>query len=144
MKQLRIFTSHTYTHGEDIQDLVWNLHHTIIRKPKSVDENDTNVTTKRIWEKQVDEYVKHLNRYESNKKNLYYVVWNQWSPTLQVRMESLPNFKSFDRESDFLQLLTENKSTVCQFESQVYLHESMLQAKEDLVKKRGEIHQRLP
>ena len=61
------------------------------------------------------------------------VVWDQYSPNLQARMESFPNFKEFERESDCLKILTEIRSTVYQFKIQTYLHNSMLQAREDLV-----------
>ena len=89
MEELGRYASHTYKYGEDIQDLVRNLKETVVVKPAKVEEDDKDPTNKRIWEKQVDEYVKRLNLYESNKKGLYSVIWDQCSPALQARMESL-------------------------------------------------------
>ena len=132
MEELGRYASHTYKYGEDIQDLVRNLRETVVVKPAKVEEDDKDPTNKRIWEKQVDEYVKRLNLYESNKKGLYSVIWDQCSPALQARMESLNDYNDIERRSDCLKLLQEIRSSVYQFETQAYIHESMLKTKEDL------------
>ena len=132
MEELSRYASHTYKYGEDIQDLVRNLKETVVVKPANVEEDDKDPTNKRIWEKQVDEYVKRLNLYESNKKGLYSVIWDQCSPALQARMESLNDYNDIERRSDCLKLLQEIRSSVYQFETQAYIHESMLKTKEDL------------
>ena len=77
MEHLGRYAFHTYTHGEDIQYLIRTLQLKIINKPETINEDDKDTTNKRIWEeKQVDEYVKRLHQYGSNKRNLYSVVWD--------------------------------------------------------------------
>ena len=128
MEELGKYVPHTYKNGEDIQDLVRNLKETIVVRPAKAEKNDKDPTNKRICEKQLEEYVKGLNLYDSNKKSIYSVIWNQYSPALQTRMDSLKDYNDIERRSDCLKL----RSSVYQFETQAYIHESMLKTKEGI------------
>ena len=141
MEQLGRYVSHTYTYGEDIQSLAQNLKDTKISKPEDINQKTGNATAKRIWEKEMDEYVKRSGIYKSNTKKLYSVVWGQCSPVLQARMEQLPSYNTMHQDNDSIMLLKEMRASVFDFDNQAYLHNSMLKAKEALVRIRHQEHE---
>ena len=132
IEQLSRHASNTYKCGEDIQGLIRNLEPTIVFRPERLKVGDANSTNMHIWEKHVGIYVKTLNLNESNTKHVYSVVWNQWSPSLQAKMETLEDYKSLVSDIDFFNLLQEIRSSVHRFESLTYIHESIFKAKEEM------------
>ena len=134
MQQLGRYTSHTYTYGENIQSLLQNLEDTKISKPEDINQKTGDATTKRIWEKEIDEYVKRSGIYKSNTKKLYSVVWYQCFLVLQTRVESLLNYNMMHRDNDRILLLKEIRASIFEFENQAYIHNSMLKAKEVLAR----------
>ena len=91
MEQLGRYATHTYKYGEDVQLLVQTLEETNISKPDDLEKVKT-ATDERIWLKEIDGYVTRMIIYSSNKCKLYAVIWDQCSPSMQARMESLDNY----------------------------------------------------
>ena len=123
MEQLGRYASHTYKYGENIHLMVQTLEHTPILKPESLKEEKSDVTDKKIWENQVDKYVKRLNIYQSNLKNLYSVVWDQCFLSIQAKKGSQASYKAFNHQSDCIELLREIRESVYQLKSKAYLHD---------------------
>ena len=74
MEKIGRYSSHKSIYGEDIRSLVQNLKNTEISKPDDIDHKSKDKSTKRIQEKEVNEYVKQLSIYKSITKNLYSMV----------------------------------------------------------------------
>ena len=74
-------------------------------------------TDLKIWEKEVDEYVKYRSLYKENRKKLYSTIWLQCSPAMQVNLKNLQSFDQFNEAQDCLQLLQGIKEISFQFES---------------------------
>lgn len=76
----------------------------------------------RIWEKEVDEYVKQRKQFTKNKKSLYALVWGQcsvWSPQ--------------QHPTATLELQRNIKDIVFNFQDQRYLPLALHEAKRRLV-----------
>ena len=127
IEQLGRYATHTYKYGEGIQLLVQTLEETNISKPDDL-EKDKTATDERIWLKEIDGYVTRTIIYSSNKCKLYAVIWDQCSPSMQARMESLDNYVELNQSKDCIRLLREIKASVFEFETQAYIYDSMLKA----------------
>ena len=112
------------------------LTHTLMVRISREDVNQKtgDTTAKHTWEKESDEYVKRSGIYKSNTKKLYSVVWDQCSPVLQARMESLPNYNTMHQDNDSITLLKEIRVFVFEFENQAYIHNSMMETKKALAR----------
>ena len=86
-------------------------------------------TQVRIWEKQVDEYVKRDNYLKENIKTLYSLVWGQCTDIMRQRIEALDTFVGMAAEGDGLALIKAIKNVVFNFQSQKYLPHSLHESK---------------
>jgi hypothetical protein len=95
---------------------------TKISVPKDHDESASK-TAIRIWEKEVDMYVKQRETYENNKCALYSVIWGQCSEAMQGKIKSDEDYKKTHEDSNGLKLIKVIKGITYKFESQknIYL-----------------------
>jgi hypothetical protein len=61
-------------------------------------------------------YIKRVDLLESNKKALYAIVWGQYSPMIQYKIESLNNYQKSNNPCDCIWLLKERQGITRQFE----------------------------
>jgi hypothetical protein len=80
----------------------------VIAVPKSHDEKASK-TEIRIWEKEVDMFVKRRETYHTNKCALYSVILNQCSQAKQNKIKSAEFFETMNNNSDSLAILKEIK-----------------------------------
>jgi hypothetical protein len=87
------------------------------------------MTEKRIWEKQVDEYVRKDSYLTENLKALYSLIWGQCTDVICARIEGLTEHENMSNEGDSIESLKAIKALVYNFQSQKYrplaIHEGM-------------------
>ena len=127
-KEIAEYVGRTYKYGGDIRLVVENLQLVTFVEPDDPDANATR-TQVRIWEKQVDEFVKRGTNRDENIKTLYSLVWGQCTDIMRQKIEALHNFETLSTAGDGLGLLRAIKDMSFNFQSQKYLPHSLHEAK---------------
>jgi hypothetical protein len=65
----------------------------------------TDPTDKRIWEKDIEDYVRRTAKLTINCEKLYSLVLGQRTDHMVAKLESLPEFKKIDRDLDVIKLM---------------------------------------
>ncbi|KAI2491042.1 Reverse transcriptase (RNA-dependent DNA polymerase) [Fragilaria crotonensis] len=90
---------------------------------------DASETRKRMWAKEVDDYMKRIGALAENVRAMYSLVWGQCSDIMQQKIEACDGFKEMNRKRDGLKLLETIKNLSYQYQSQKYVAQSLLEAK---------------
>jgi hypothetical protein len=115
-------------HPADIKKMIKLMEDTKIKVPK--DHNaQASKTEIRIWEKEVDMFVKQRETYGSNKCALYSVVWRQCSEAMQAKIKSDDSYNEMYENSDSLGLIKVIKGIAYKFESQKNIYLALDNAK---------------
>jgi hypothetical protein len=88
MKKIAAYIGTKYTYGTDIQ---WSLEHekeSVIPKPTPLAAAADDID-KRIWEKEIDEYVKRKSKHESNRRTLFTLIHGQCTDYPKAKLEAL-------------------------------------------------------
>jgi hypothetical protein len=91
--------------------------------------DDKNKTLVRIWEKEVDEYVKRKTYLADNMQTVYSLVWGQCTDVMRQKVEALSNYDTLTKNKDGLGLLKAIKDLVYNFQSQKYLPHALHESK---------------
>jgi hypothetical protein len=118
-----------YKYGGDIRNVVDNLELPTLQEPQDY-ATGASKTTIRIWEKEVDEYVKRKIYLFENVRTLYSLVWGQCTDIMRSKLEGLDRFEKISSDGDGLELLKAIKEIVYQFQSQKYLPHSLHESKQ--------------
>jgi hypothetical protein len=128
IREITAYTGRTYDYGGDIRWSIKNEKKYVTIKPADVGTTAT-ATDKRIWEKEIDEYVQRKAKLTSNCKKLYALILGQCTEHIISKLESLDDFKEIERALDVIKLMKAIKGVLYQFEGQKYedeaLHEAM-------------------
>jgi hypothetical protein len=108
--------------------MIKSMKNVVITIPKDI-ATDPSKTEIRIWEKQVDMFVKRREMYSANKCALYSVIWNQCSEAMQTKIKSAESFKATNTDSDSLAILKEIKGIAYKLESQKNIYLALDNAK---------------
>ena len=108
--------------------MVENLEMVSITTPKDPPKHSTR-TDKRIWEKEVDEFVKRSTYLKENIKTLYSLVWGQCTDIMRQKVEAMDIYETMSREGYGLTLLKVIKDVNYNFQSQKYLPHSLYKSK---------------
>ena len=108
--------------------VVDNLEMVSITTPKDPPKHSTR-TDKRIWEKEVDEFVKRSTYLKENIKTLYSLVWGQCTDIMRQKVEAMDIYETMSREGYGLTLLKVIKDVNYNFQSQKYLPHSLYKSK---------------
>ena len=127
-KEIAGFVGRTYKYGGDIRLVVENLEMVSITTPKDPPKDSTR-TEERIWEKEVDEFVKRSTYLKENIKTLYSLVWGQCTDIMQQKVEATDIFETMSMEGNGLTLLKVIKDVNYNFQSQKYLPHSLYESK---------------
>ena len=90
---------------------------------------DGTDTEKRIWEKEVDEYMKRRSVLNLNIRTLYSLVWGQCTDAFRARIEARSDYDGMSRNAQELNLLGAIKDVVYNFQDQKYIPHSIHDAK---------------
>ena len=87
---------HFKHHPADIQKMIRSMNNTTIAIPKDHEEKASK-TRIRIWEKEVDLYMKRQELYNSNKRALYSVIWGQCSEAMEAKIKYDNSYDTYMR-----------------------------------------------
>jgi predicted RNA-binding protein associated with RNAse of E/G family len=121
------YVGRTYKHGADTKIALETLAMPAFREPEDPPANATR-TRVRIWEKEVDEYVKRGILLTENLKTAYLLIYGQCSEAMRAKLESRPNHQAVEASADAIALLENIRTVMFQFQAQRYatlaLHEA--------------------
>jgi hypothetical protein len=118
------YVGRTYQQGADVKSAIEQIDvgMPVITQPPDPAVGATAAQV-RIWEKQINKYVKHLDQRDTNIQTLYSLVWGQCTDAMQAKVESTYGFNAVLVANDGIELLSYN------FQSQKYLPHAIHEAK---------------
>ena len=121
------YVGRNYKHGTDTKMTLEML--AVPTFPEPMDPlNDATWTWIRIWEKEVDEYVKRGTLLSKNLKTAYSLIYGQHSEAMRAKLESRPNHATLEAMADSIGLLENIRMVMFQVQAQWYaplaLHEA--------------------
>ena len=75
---------------------------------------------KKIWEERVKQYMRWEDTLTCDLKSAFVLIYGQSSDTLQVKLESRPNYETLKATADAIRLLENIKAVMFQFQAQNY------------------------
>lgn len=128
-KKLANYVGRTYKQGTDTKLAVEQLSIPTVLIPGDIDQTNASASEKRIWEKQIDQYVKRLDQLEENIRTLYSIVWGQCTDALIAKVEATTDYAAASLDNNGIELLKIIKSIAFNFQSQKYLAQAVHEAK---------------
>ena len=92
------------------------------KKPEEMDPWDV-----RVFEKQLDQWVKDVSKYKEDKGKVFYVIKGQCTLAMRNKLESLSEYKSLDDNDDVIGLLKAIKDLTYSTTSAKYGHWNLTQ-----------------
>jgi hypothetical protein len=86
-------------------------------------------TVTRIWEKEVDKYVKRKMYLQENLKALYSLVLGQCTDVVLAKLEASDTYNEMSEEAGSMKLLKEIRALVYNFQSQKYAPQALHEGK---------------
>jgi hypothetical protein len=128
MKEIAAYIGTKYTYGADIR---WSLEHEKVFVVPKLTKLDTTADEfdKRIWEKEVDEYVKRKSKHESNCRTLFSLIHGQCTEYLKAKLEALVGFPAMKENFDVFELIKAIKGVTFKLEDNKYHLEALHDAK---------------
>jgi hypothetical protein len=128
MKEIVEYIGINFTYGSDIR---WRLEHEeelMVPKPISLDTN-ADAIDKRIWEKEIDEYIKRKAKHGYNYCKLFSLILGQCTYYLKSKLESLSSFPSTKEDFDVFQLINDVREITFHLKDSKYHLEALHDAK---------------
>ena len=126
-KEIAEYVGRTYKYGGDTRLAIETL-----KKPELVEPTDppeeASKTASKIWEKEIDAYVKKKDYIDENMMTLYSLIWGQCTDIMRQKVEAHESFAGVSSTGDGLGLLKLVKSIAFQFQSQKYLPHALHEA----------------
>lgn len=116
-KEIAMYVGRTYKFGNDAKLAIEHLGTPIFAIPPDPAE-DAGRSDIRIWEKEIDDYVRRKNTFTENMKSAFSVVWGQCSDAIKAKLEALDDYETFSIDADVLELLRNIKDIAFSFQSQ--------------------------
>jgi hypothetical protein len=126
-RQITAYAGRNYDYGGDKRWSIKNEKKYVPIKPNDVGTTAT-ATNKRIWEKEIDEYVRRKAKLTVNCEKLYSLILGQCTEHKVVKLESLNDFKEIERCIDVIKFMKSIKGVLYQFEEHKYEDEALHQA----------------
>jgi hypothetical protein len=129
-KEIGNYVGRTYRQGADVKTAIEQIDVglPVIVQPADPPVNASMAQT-RIWEKQIDQYVKQLDQRDINIQTLYSLVWGQCTDAMQAKVEATSRFNTISANNDGIELLKTIKQVSYNFQSQKYLPHAVHEAK---------------
>ena len=90
-KEIAEYVGRTYKYGGDTRLTVETLKKPVIVAPTDPPDDATK-TDGKIWEKEIDAYVKKKDHIEENVKTLYSLNWGQCTDIMRQKIEAHESF----------------------------------------------------
>jgi hypothetical protein len=127
IREIAAYVGRTYDYGGDVRWSIKNEETYLPTKPAGIGAS-TDPTDKRIWEKEIDEYVRRKAKLTSNCEKLYSLVLGKCTDHMVAKLESLPEIKNIDCDLDVIKLIKTIKGLSYQFEGTKYQEKALHQA----------------
>jgi hypothetical protein len=127
IQEITAYAGRPYDYGGDIRWSIKIEKKYVPIKPADVGTTAT-ATDKRIWGKEIDEYVRRKAKLTANYEKLYSLILGQCTEHMVSKLESLDDFKEIERALDVIKLMKAIKGVSYQFEGQKYEDEALHQA----------------
>jgi hypothetical protein len=103
-KEVSEYVGSNFKYGSDFSLAIENLAVTTLVEPADSADNATK-TQIRMWEKKVDEFLKHDTYLEENLKTVHSLVWGQCTEVMRQKVKATKYFKTLSANRDGLGLL---------------------------------------
>jgi Zinc knuckle len=127
-KEIAEYIGRTLQSGEEIMTGIEDLVTPVLPVPVDPDEDATKSEV-RIWEKEIDEYVKSKRILRHNLIQAYMIVWGQCTDVMRTKLEAREGHSEIARKKDVVELLKNIKDIAFSFQSQRYEYHSLHDAK---------------
>jgi hypothetical protein len=117
-KKIVEYVGRTYKYGADMQTAIEGM--TLPFEELTDPVAGATRTQVRIWEKQVDEFVKRQTHLDENQRTVFFVVWGQCTDAMRAKLESKANHVALVERSDGVELLKNIRFVMFNFQSQKY------------------------
>jgi hypothetical protein len=128
MKEIAEYIGSKYAYGADI---CWSLEHEalfVVPKPMKP-ADDTDAIDVRIFEKEVDEYVKRKAKHTENSRKLFLLILGQCTEYLRVKLKALPEYLGMKEDFNVFNLIKAIKGITYKFEESSYYMEALHNSK---------------
>jgi hypothetical protein len=127
-KEITEYVGRTFKKGSDTRLAIENLTMPVLALPVApADEKDK--TLNKIWDKEIDKYVKRKTQLAGNMQTVYSLVWRQCTDVMRQKVEVLSVYETLTLNGDGLALLKAIKDLVYNFQSQKYLPHTLHELK---------------
>jgi hypothetical protein len=124
MKEIAEYIGSNYAYGADIR---WSLEHEalfMVPKPTKPADNADAIDV-RIFEKEVDEYVKRKAKHTENSKKLFLLILGQCTEYLRAKLKALPEYLGMKEDFNVFNLIKAIKGITHKFEESSYYMEAL-------------------
>jgi hypothetical protein len=121
LKTIGVLDEHinkTFTYPQDIASICKTFTIMPLVQPANLtkQEYEGDMGKKMIWKMLMKTYMKRIDMLESNQRSIYAIVWGQFSPMMQSKLESLDSYESKSNRCDCIWLLQESRAITHCFE----------------------------
>jgi hypothetical protein len=128
MKEIADYIGSNYAYGADIR---WSLEHEALfvvpRPMKPADSADA--IDARIFEKEVDEYVKRKSKHTQNSRKLFLLILGLCTEYLRAKFKALPEYLGMKEDFNIFTLIKSIKGITYKFEERSYYMEALHDSK---------------
>jgi hypothetical protein len=128
MKEIAEYIGSNYAYSADIH---WSLGHEalfVVPKPKKP-SNNTDAIDTRIFEKEVDKYVKRKARHTENSRKLFSLILGQCTEYLRAKLKALPEYLGTKEDFNVFNPIKVIKGITYKFEESSYYMEALHDSK---------------
>jgi hypothetical protein len=118
-KEIAGYVGRTYKYGGYAKLAMESLTEATWTEPSDPPTMAT-LTQKRIWEKEVDEFVKRRQYFELNMTSIYSLLWGQYSEAMRTTLMSISTHGAIAHASNAIDLLKNIRDTVYNLQGQQY------------------------
>jgi len=129
VEEVELYCGRTLPYATDITYAITHLEEFDLDAVKPADPaTGAGATDTRIWEKEVDDYVKRRNAYVQNHGKASAIIWGQCSDGMKARLAASPFYIAYEKKKNCVSLLKEIKAISYKFESQKYPYAAIYDA----------------
>jgi hypothetical protein len=124
MKEIAEYIGSNYAYGADIR---WSLEHEalfVVPKPTKP-AGDADAIDVRIFEKEVDKYVKRKAKHRENSRKLFSIILGQCNEYLRAELKALPEYLGMKEDFNVFHLIKAIKGITYKFEESNYYMEAL-------------------
>ena len=119
-EKIATYVGSNYANVMDIKRVVEEIRKPVLTPvPGNIDTNTATALERRIWEKEVDNYVKRKAQLDMNIGKLFSLIWGQCSPAMQAEVKTSNAWDNVKDEQDAVGILEIIKSITYNFEMQM-------------------------